>query len=440
MPLRSALLLFLAMLIPVARADEQRDLAKQKLAQELLKALLEDDDDDEEDKPKKPKAPATPKGEAAAQPAGKKSKKEEANKTFEPAADAEFSFEPYSELGKDFYPSVILSTATIEVDEESDDPSDATVYGDKAGSVGVLLKNVRKGDRFVVEVSADAGIRASKVSFTIKDSEVLVVAMPKLRYDFDLLSRNRQSRPVNVTFKVTRNDKPLDEVDQTWTLRQINDCPLVGLVGQPKKNGKIVGQVVPEMMFVFAAYVNENHPWVDQVLKDAKATGLSSSFGGYQGNEKDVLDQANAIWVALQRRGITYSSITDTTQGKQVRAQHVRFLDESIVSTQANCVDGSVLFASVLKKIGINAYLVLVPGHCYLAFSLDEKGAQLIGVETTAIGSGASLAQAIQAGSTNPENGLHPNLKRFNGADPQWQLIDLNAAREAGITPLPYVK
>jgi hypothetical protein len=96
--------------------------------------------------------------------------------------------------------------------------------------------------------------------------------------------------------------------------------------------------------------------------------------------------------------------------------------------------------ASVLKKIGINAYLVLVPGHCYLAFSLDEKGSQLIGVETTSIGSGASLAQAIQAGSSNPENGLHPNLKRFNGTDPQWQLIDLNAAREAGITPLPYVK
>lgn len=440
MNLRLVLLWLLAVAIPVVRADEQREQMKKAIAQELLKALLEDDDDDEEDKPKKAKPTATPKGEAATQPAGKKGKKEAANKTFEPAADAEFSFEPYSELGKDFYPSVILSTATIEVDDEPDDPSDATVYGDKAGSVGVLLKNVRKGDRFVVEVSADAGIRASKVSFTIKDSEVLVVAMPKLRYDFDLMSRNRQSRPVNVTFKVTRNDKPLDEVDQTWTLRQINDCPLVGLVGQPKKNGKIVGQVVPEMMFVFAAYVNENHPWVDQVLKDAKATGLSSSFGGYQGNEKDVLDQANAIWVALQRRGITYSSITDTTQGRQVRAQHVRFLDESIVSTQANCVDGSVLLASVLKKIGINAYLVLVPGHCYLAFSLDEKGSQLIGVETTSIGSGASLAQAIQAGSSNPENGLHPNLKRFNGTDPQWQLIDLNAAREAGITPLPYVK
>lgn len=435
MKLSSFLMILLALLVPLARADEQGDRLKKAIAQELLKALLEDDDD--EDKPKKPKAPAAAPDAAAATPAKKKGKE---TKTYEPAADAEFTFEPFSELGKDLYPSVVLSTATIEADNEPDDPTDATVYGDKMGMVGVLLKNVRKGDRFVVEVSADAGIRPSKAAFTIKDSEVLVVAMPKLRYDFEVLSKNRQSRPISLTFKVTRNDKPLDEIDQTWTLRQINDCPLIAAAGQPKKNGKVVLQAVPEMMFIFAAYVNENHPWVDQVLKDAKATGLCSSFHGYQGSEKDVLDQVNAIWVALQRKGITYSSILDTTQGKQVRAQHVRFLDESIAATQANCVDGSVLFASILKKIGLNAYLVLVPGHCYLAFSADEKGTQLIGVETTTIGNRASLAQAIQAGSTNPANGLHPNLKRFNGTDSNWQLIDINAARESGIMPLPYVK
>jgi hypothetical protein len=438
MKLNYFLMVLLALLTPLSKADEKSDQLKKAIAQELLKALLEDDDD--EDKPKKPKAPAAVPDGAVAASGKKKGKQAAAGKIYEPAADAEFTFEPFSELGKDLYPSVVLSTATIEVDDEPDDPSDATAYGDKAGSVGVLLKNVRKGDRFIVEVSADAGIRASKATFTIKESEVLVVAMPKLRYDFEVLSKNRQSRPINVTFKVTRNDKSLDEIDQTWTLRQINDCPLVGLVAQPKKNGKVVSQLLPEIQFIFAAYVNENHPWVDQVLKDAKATGLTSSFAGYQGTEKEVLDQVNAIWVALQRRGITYSSITDTTQGKQVHAQHVRFLDESIASTQANCVDGSVLLASILKKIGINAYLVLVPGHCYLAFSADEKGTQLVGVETTAIGNRASLAQAIQAGSTNPDNGLHPNLKRFNGTDSKWQLIDVNAAREFGIMPLPYVK
>ena len=111
-----------------------------------------------------------------------------------------------------------------------------------------------------------------------------------------------------------------------------------------------------------------------------------------------------------------------------------------IGATQANCVDGSVLLASILKKIEIHSYLVLVPGHCYLAFSLDEQGTKLVGVETTMIGNHASLADAIQRGSSNPDNGLFPNLKRFQSSQQGWLLIDVEEARKFGIMPLPFTK
>ena len=65
----------------------------------------------------------------------------------------------------------------------------------------------------------------------------------------------------------------------------------------------------------------------------------------------------------------------------------MRLLDETINNDQANCADGSVLFASLLRKIGIEAYLVMVPRHCYLAFALDEKGEKIVALETTLIGS-----------------------------------------------------
>lgn len=438
--MKTSLVWFLVSLLcvtPIGRADEQSDRLKKALQAELLKALLEDDDD--EDKPKKPKneppAAATPAAKAPAAKAAASTSQSPA-----PAPEAEFGFEPFGEIGKDIYPSVAISLATIEDDGTEDDPADATVYGDKTSIIGVLLRNVRKGDRIVVEISADAGFKPSRLSFVAKESEKLVVGCPKIKYDFDLLARNRQSRPINVTFKVTRNDKALDEVDQTWTLRQVNDCPLGAFAAQPKKNGTVVREPIPEMKYIFAAYVNENHPWVDSVLKDAKATRLCSSFNGYQGTEKDVLEQVNAIWTALQRKGITYSSITATTGAKQVMAQHVRFLDESISSTQANCVDGSVLLASILKKIEIEVYLVLVPGHCYLAFSLDEQGTKLVAVETTMIGNQAGLADAIQQASNNATNGLFPNLKRFQSDQPGWMLISVSEARKFGIMPLPYTK
>ena len=65
----------------------------------------------------------------------------------------------------------------------------------------------------------------------------------------------------------------------------------------------------------------------------------------------------------------------------------MRLIDESINNAQANCVDGSVLLASLLRKIDIEPVLVYVPGHCYLAFYLDAEQKHLVGLETTLIGS-----------------------------------------------------
>ncbi len=426
MPLRSALLLFLALLVPVARADEQREQMKKAIAQELLKALLEDDDDDEEDKPKK------------AKPAPKKNKEA---KTFEPAADAVFSAEAHSLTPGAIYPSLILATATIKDDGSPDDPSEASHYGDPMATLGVLLRNVRKDDKITVEVSADAVIKPSKFSFTAKASEVLVTAAPKVKFDFEALGRVTQTRPLNVTFKVTRNGKAEDEIDEVMSLRQINDCPFVVISPTPKKNGK-TPQERQDIWFMFAAYANENHPQIDQILKEAKATGLCNSFHGYQGTEQDVIQQVNSIWVALQRRGITYSSITDTTPNKGVYAQHVRFLDESINMTQANCVDGSVLMASVLKKIEIKTVLVLVPGHCYLAFYSHDpaKGGKLYGVETTMLGNKSGLNDAIMVGTSSAEYSLQKNWAKFSQENSGFMLVDLDEAREFGIMPIPYVK
>jgi hypothetical protein len=68
-------------------------------------------------------------------------------------------------------------------------------------------------------------------------------------------------------------------------------------------------------------------------------------------------------------------------------SQHVRFVDEVQKSAQANCADGSVLFASVLRKIGLDPCIVSVPGHMYVALVLDSKGDSVAGLETTANGS-----------------------------------------------------
>ena len=110
--------------------------------------------------------------------------------------------------------------------------------------------------------------------------------------------------------------------------------------------------------------------------------------------------------------------------------------------TQANCVDGSVLMASVLKKIEIKTCLVLVPGHCYLAFysKEPEKGGKLYGVETTLLGSKKTLNDAINVATVQDEKSLQKSWKKFQQEGSGFMLVDLDDAREAGIMPIPYVK
>src|SRR5262249_43106392 len=104
--------------------------------------------------------------------------------------------------------------------------------------------------------------------------------------------------------------------------------------------------------------------------------------------QEEVYRQVYALWHALSKRDVRYSSITTSAaESETVGSQHVRLLEESINNGQANCVDGSVLMASLLRKIGVEPMLVMVPGHCFLPFWLDAEGKELAALETTLIGS-----------------------------------------------------
>jgi hypothetical protein len=220
---------------------------------------------------------------------------------------------------------------------------------------------------------------------------------------------------------------------------------------------------------MFAAYVNENHPQLDKILQEALATKIVDSFDGYQANDPaDVVKQVFAIWAALQKHGIQYSSVTETPGGSAtVNSQFVRFLDQSIAMTQANCVDGTVLFASLLRKVGINPALVAKPDHMYLGFYLNsgqnDEELELFGLETTMIGAELgeseselpdvlanieadlsdrarnskawkSFAAAVMAANAD----LDQNDDKFDAGDPNWQIIDLAEARDKGIMPISF--
>ncbi len=384
---------------------------------------------------------------------------------------AEAAFIPWSYTERDIYPSAIVSTATVDWngDEQQaedhktqDDPGpkkhEVPMYGDENAWMGVEISGVKKGSVVEVEMSVDGFMRPSKwkgiITKVTRAGEARI--FPKAAWDYAALLKLRQQRPVNATFKVTVAGTDLGEQLETYQLKSLNDCPFYVLWDED-------GEDFDDFSWLFAAYVNENHPQVDRILKEALTTGLVDSFTGYQSEDTEqVTLQVFAIWNALQRRGIQYSDVSTTTPSDAVVGQSVRFLDESIGNSQANCVDGSVLMASVLRKIGIDAYLVMVPGHCLLAYAESaEDDADLIGLETTLLGNNklTALKDVGKVTQKALEKEFTASLKTFKKAiatgnasleehadkfeseeDPDVQLISISDARDLGIMPLPYTK
>ena len=165
--------------------------------------------------------------------------------------------------------------------------------------------------------------------------------------------------------------------------------------------------------------------------------------------------------VPFPKQGFKYSTISQQS-GTDARSggQTVRFVSDALKTTQANCIDGTVLFASFLYKIGLDVSIVLVPGHAYLAVDLDKEGNKVLALETTLMGEtnlGATNEQAsayaaqqgwspdvqkswntfyvaTSAGSKDYMTNALPNIQQGN--DPRYMEIDIGEARRGKIRPI----
>ena len=350
-----------------------------------------------------------------------------------------YAFKGFGYDGKSLFASSVLAYAGVDEEFTDEDlPKDsATFYFEGAPQAAIALSGVKKGDRFQVTISGDRFIKASKFAFTAKKDDAFVEVGPNTLFDFEALSKLRQSVPFNVTYTVQRGDEAPRSESETWIAHQINDCQTRCANLYLNKKGEITAKPY-DASFSFAGYVNENHPWIDSLLKDALGTGLCRAFSGYQEGEEGVLRQVNAIWTALQRRGISYSSIATSTVSGGNSHQHVRFIDESITSSQANCIDGSVVLASVLRKIGLNVSIILVPEHAYVAVLKDDGSEYLFAIETTMIGS-RTLENAIEYATESGPQAIDKIHEKLNDEKhPEYQELNIREARKYGINPIPY--
>lgn len=354
----------------------------------------------------------------------------------------DYAFTGFGFDGKELFASSVLAYAGVseDFDDGSEVPPDVAPYeGEGWSQLGVALSGVTKGDRFRVTITADRFIKPSRFEFVAESDEAFVEVAPKTIYDYEALGRLRQSTPFNVTYTVQRGDEAPKTATEAWTAHQLNDCQLTGSNYYLTKKGEINANPTITS-YGIAGFVNENHPWIDGILKDGLDTRLCDAFSGYQLGEKEVLNQINAVWTALQRRRISYSSIATSTLSGHNAFQHVRFIDESMTASQANCLDGCVVLASVMRKIGLNVSIILVPKHAYVAVLNDEGSELMFAVETTML-KNARLQDAIEYATTGgPESLEKIHAKLDDPNEHSYQEINIRDARQLGIHPIPFAR
>jgi hypothetical protein len=148
----------------------------------------------------------------------------------------------------------------------------------------------------------------------------------------------------------------------------------------------------------YGAWVTPYAEPVQGLIRRAAALCEGGMIWGYQRGPDAVTQQVRALYQALKEAEITYvNSVIDYGAAPGQHTQRTRLPRESLALRSANCIDGSVLLASLLEGASLNAALVLVPGHALAGWETEDGSGEYRYLETTLIG-GADFDAACASG------------------------------------------
>jgi len=292
-------------------------------------------------------------------------------------ATLRYGFDITDELGGTIFPSVILSVATT--DAQIIVPSDTQYVGNPKSLIAVRIRSSKPMSRVRIELAATNYFAQSVSEFVLTEAHTAYTIYPDIIWNYEALRNIAQAEPINVVVDAEINGKHIGRKVRTYSVRSINEC----LLGYYSKDRKY-----HDTGIFFAAYVNEDHPMIDQLLREALNTRIVNRFWGYQAKGPEAVDkQVYALWHVLQKRQFRYSSVSNTSLSSNVVfSQRVRTFEDALSASQINCVDGSVLFASLLRAINIDPVLVRTPRHMFVGYYTTANRDSLNFLETSMIG------------------------------------------------------
>lgn len=181
-----------------------------------------------------------------------------------------------------------------------------------------------------------------------------------------------------------------------------------------------------------ASWVTPHDNLVETVLTRAKQLVPDHRLPGYESwknatqQEPETYRQAKAIFNALQRMGLSYVKSSVTLGDHQGVSERVRMPHMSLTESSANCIDAAVMYASIFENLGMDADIVIVPGHAYAGVRVAEGSPRFLFIDVALTGR-STFDAAVESAQKGMES--HP-------PSTVTQVIVKNA-RSAGIYPMP---
>lgn len=200
------------------------------------------------------------------------------------------------------------------------------------------------------------------------------------------------------------------------------------------------------MLELLPSFITPNDPAVDRLLKSTadvlRSAGKNDLLDGYKSRSRTrVWELVSALWTAVCNMNISYAlpPASFERNGQKIRTPGA--ISEGKVAT---CLDTTLLFASALEQLGLNALVFLSEGHAFAgAWLQPQEFAQLVTEDVSTVRKRVDLkemvifettlaTQAYPASFTqaSEEAKKHLNEKEFQAA------IDVRRARMQKVRPL----
>jgi hypothetical protein len=345
---------------------------------------------------------------------------------------------PYDQV----FPALELSQARRQVSSSSQ-----SSFGAGSGLIAVRLRAHHAHEKVQLRVDGAELATPTHLDVELPEEHADYELHPQLRWDPTRIQLG--ARATTLRFSLSRDDGLTTVLEKTVALRPVSEALYFVRDGTDSV----------DLSWIFAAYVDENDAVTARIADLALQSGVVDKFTGYRdADASQVYRQVWSVWQALIAHGIRYSNADPgIARGPHEFSQRVRLLEETWNDRSANCIDGSVLIASVLQRIGLRSFLVLVPGHAFVGFYIDADAHRAAYLETTLLGAVppslrampdfastldtqdasragiASFAAALASGSaryarvSNRMDGRHR---------PDYAVIDIADARAFGIEPI----